>query len=200
MALKGRGGALANASGGVPPRRRSSAATAAKAGRHRASGLVFAFRAGGNMSVYEKVKADLARRNLELEQELETRRRNFDMVFAKIVPRLENYFNKECDSLIRDGGRADVDTELESPLRSITTFTFGLPHEGAGVMPLHSYRVSVTADRLCVADGRLFEKQADPQQHEKRTVHDELGSIDAPDFLIKLDKSFARMLELAMGA
>lgn len=172
-----------------------------KADPGRRTGLVFAFHAGENMSVYEKVKTDLARRNLEMEQELETRRRTFDMVFAKIVPRLENYFNKECDSLIRDGGRADVDTELESPVRSITTFTFALPYDGPGVAPAHTYKVTVAADRLCIAEGKLSGlsgKQADSLLDGKPAVHDELGSIDAPDFLIKLDKSFARLLELVM--
>ncbi|RXZ38271.1 hypothetical protein D9O50_01615 [Oxalobacteraceae bacterium CAVE-383] len=136
------------------------------------------------MSVYEKVKAELARKAVEAEQELETRRRNFDMVFSKIVPRLENYFNKECDSLIRDGGRATVSSVLESPIRSLTTFVFSLPYEGHGSAPAHTYRVIVAADRLCIA--------------EAKALQEDLGSIDAPDFLIKLDKSFAKMLELVM--
>jgi hypothetical protein len=155
------------------------------------------------MSVYEKVKAELARQAVEAEQELETRRRNFDMVFAKIVPRLENYFNKECDSLIRDGGRAAVASVLESPIRSITAFTFSLPYEGQGSAPAHTYKVTVAADRLCVAEGRVAAKpgaQADPKADGKPALQDDLGGIDAPDFLIKLDKSFARMLELVMRA
>jgi hypothetical protein len=157
------------------------------------------------MSVYEKVKAELARKNLEAEQELETRRRTFDMVFAKIVPRLENYFNKECDSLIRDGGRANVASVLESPIRSITTFTFALPYEGQGIAPAHTYTVIVAADRLCSATGKIAgqsekiaEKTATPAAGDKPALKDDLGGIDAPDFLIKLDKSFAKMLELVM--
>ncbi|MDB5777011.1 MAG: hypothetical protein JWP38_3144 [Herbaspirillum sp.] len=152
------------------------------------------------MSVYEKVKAELARKSLEVEQELETRRRNFDMAFAKIVPRLENYFNKESDSLLRDGGRADVRSEVESPVRSVTMFTFSLPQDGAGAPPpTHSYMITVTADRNCTAQGALFEKPPTPPlEHKKAAAREELGSVDAPDFLIKLDKSFAKMLELAM--
>jgi hypothetical protein len=160
------------------------------------------------MSVYEKVKAELARKNLDAEQELETRRRTFDMVFAKIVPRLENYFNKECDSLIRDGGRANVASVLESPIRSITTFTFALPYDGPAVPPAHTYRIIVTADRLCIAEGKIAEKikpapppasSAAPATTEiAPALQDELGGVDAPDFLIKLDKSFAKMLELVM--
>jgi hypothetical protein len=156
------------------------------------------------MSVYEKVKAELARQAVEAEQELETRRRNFDMVFAKIVPRLENYFNKECDSLIRDGGRAAVASVLESPIRSITAFTFSLPYEGQGSAPAHTYKVTVAADRLCLAEGRVAAKPGmppiDAKADGKGALQDDLGSIDAPDFLIKLDKSFARMLELVMRA
>jgi hypothetical protein len=152
------------------------------------------------MSVYEKVKAELVRRNLEMEQELENRRRTFDAVFAKIVPRLENYFNKECDSMIRDGGRAHVATELESPVRSITTFTFVLPHDGPGQAPSHTYQVTVAADRVCTTEGKLFIKQKDSPPDGKAAMYDELGSVDAPDFLIKLDKSFAKMLELVMRA
>jgi hypothetical protein len=187
------------------------------------------------MSVYEKIKLDMARRNLEMEQELEKRRRNFDTVFSKIVPRLENYFNKECDSLIRDGGRANVASVLESPVRSITTFTFALPYDGLQATPSHMYRVIVEADRLCVAignvTGKLADSPANPPMNppmspaanlpekpaekpvekpqgapaesksaaRKPAVHDELGSIDAPDFLIKLDKSLAKMLELVMS-
>jgi hypothetical protein len=157
------------------------------------------------MSVYEKVKAELTRKNLDAEQELETRRRTFDMVFSKIVPRLENYFNKECDSLIRDGGRANVVSVLESPIRSITTFTFALPYDGPAVAPAHSYRIIVTADRLCTAEGKTAEaiKPVSPPAPSSKgevapALHDELGGIDAPDFLIKLDKSFAKMLELVM--
>ena len=150
------------------------------------------------MSVYEKVKAEIAREKLELEQELETRRRNFDEVFAKIVPRLENYFNKECDSLIRDGGRASVSSELESPLRSMTTFTFSLPYDGTGTAPAHTYKVIVAADRLCSAEGRLFEKRVNARPDGKPALQEDLGSIDAPDFLIKLDKSFFKLLDLAM--
>jgi hypothetical protein len=168
------------------------------------------------MSVYEKIKLDMARRNLEMEQALEKRRLNFDAIFSKIVPRLENYFNKECDSLIRDGGRANVASELESPVRSITTFTFALPYDGLhAATPSHTYRVIVEADRLCVAEGRVSpELPTSPETPEdkpqanapaerkpldKPAVHDELGSVDAPDFLIKLDKSLAKMLELVMG-
>jgi hypothetical protein len=168
------------------------------------------------MSVYEKVKAELARKNLDAEQELETRRRTFDMVFSKIVPRLENYFDKECDSLIRDGGRATVVSVLESPIRSITTFSFALPYDGPAVPPSHTYRIIVTADRLCSAEGKTAEKikpapaltvapassptpSASPATTETApALQDELGGIDAPDFLIKLDKSFAKMLELVM--
>jgi hypothetical protein len=169
------------------------------------------------MSVYEKIKLDLARRNLEMEQELEKRRLNFDAIFSKIVPRLENYFNKECDSLIRDGGRANVASELESPVRSITTFTFALPYDGLhAATPSHTYRVIVQADRLCVAEGRVSRELPDPSEKpaekpqaagaaaeskpaDKPAIRDELGSVDAPDFLIKLDKSLAKMLELVMG-
>ncbi|HEY4317917.1 MAG TPA: hypothetical protein VGN04_09965 [Herbaspirillum sp.] len=158
------------------------------------------------MSVYEKVKAELARKAVEAEQELETRRRNFDMAFAKIVPRLENYFNKECDSLIRDGGRAAVASVIESPLRSITAFTFSLPHDGHDAAPAHTYKVTVTADRLCGAEGQAAAKPGAPPPAAVKTdakadaaaLRDDLGSIDAPDFLIKLDKSFTRMLELVM--
>ncbi|HWZ49023.1 MAG TPA: hypothetical protein VNX00_12490 [Herbaspirillum sp.] len=155
------------------------------------------------MSVYEKVKAEMARRTLEMEQELETRRRTFDMIFAKIVPRLENYFNKECDSLIRDGGRANVKSELESPLRSTTTFSFVLPYDGSDMVPPHTYAVTVEADRFCTAEGKLFEKRSNAQPEGESTgptLREALGSIDAPDFLIKLDKSFAKLIELAMSA
>jgi hypothetical protein len=173
------------------------------------------------LSVYEKVKAEMARRTLEMEQELETRRRTFDMIFAKIVPRLENYFNKECDSLIRDGGRASVKSELESPLRSTTTFSFALPYDGSDMLPPHTYAVIVEADRFCMAEGKLFEKrdnaeaEGEPTKLTKSTeltksiesskpagptLKEPLGSIDAPDFLIKLDKSFAKLIELAMSA
>jgi hypothetical protein len=162
------------------------------------------------LSVYEKVKAEMARRTLEMEQELETRRRTFDMIFAKIVPRLENYFNKECDSLIRDGGRANVKSELESPLRSITTFSFALPYDGSDMAPPpHTYAVIVAADRFCTAEGKLFEKRGHDQPEDESTgpteptgptLQEVLGSIDAPDFLIKLDKSFAKLIELAMSA
>jgi hypothetical protein len=171
------------------------------------------------MSVYEKIKLDMARRNLEMEQALEKRRLNFDAIFSKIVPRLENYFNKECDSLIRDGGRANVASELESPVRSITTFSFALPYDGLRATPAHTYRVIVAADRLCVAEGRITKELPNPQEksadksadrpadqpqadapaESKPAVRDELGSVDAPDFLIKLDKSLAKMLELVMG-
>jgi hypothetical protein len=150
------------------------------------------------MSVYEKVKAEITRRALEMEQELETRRRTFDMVFAKIVPRLENYFNKECDSLIRDGGRAGVSSVLESPVRSITTLTFALPYEGLETGPSYIFRVIVAADRLCIAEGGLSEKRVNSPSDSKSSLVDDLGSIDAPDFLIKLDKSFAKMLETIM--
>jgi hypothetical protein len=164
------------------------------------------------LSVYEKVKAEMARRTLEMEQELETRRRTFDMNFAKIVPRLENYFNKECDSLIRDGGRANVRSELESPLRSTTTFSFALPYDGSDMVPPHTYVVIVGADRFCTAEGKLFEKRGNAQPEGEPTESSEpagptgptlqeaLGSIDAPDFLIKLDKSLAKLIELAMSA
>lgn len=152
------------------------------------------------MSVYEKVKAELARKSLEAEQELESRRRNFELVFAKIVPRLENYFNKECDSLIRDGGRAAVASIWESPIRTITTFTFSLPYDGPGAAPAHSYAVIVTADRLCKAEGKVAPKLGAPVTDAAAPLAEELGGIDAPDFLIKLDKSFARIIERAMGA
>jgi hypothetical protein len=173
------------------------------------------------LSVYEKVKVEMARRTLEMEQELETRRRTFDMIFAKIVPRLENYFNKECDSLIRDGGRASVKSELESPLRSTTTFSFALPYDGSDMLPPHTYAVIVEADRFCTAEGKLFVKggnaqpEGGPTELSKSsestelskpagptgpTLQEPLGSIDAPDFLIKLDKSFAKLIELAMSA
>lgn len=149
------------------------------------------------MSVYEKVKAELARKSLEAEQLLETRRRNFDSAFSKIVPRLENYFNKECDSLIRDGGRAAVSSVLESPVRSMTVFVFSLPHEGSGAAPAHTYKVTVTADRLCSAEGRKA-LAGTPAADGEPVLQDDLGGVDAPDFLIKLDKSFAKMLELVM--
>lgn len=149
------------------------------------------------MSVYEKVKAELARKSLEAEQQLETRRRNFESAFSKIVPRLENYFNKECDSLIRDGGRAAVSSVLESPVRSITVFVFSLPYEGNGAAPAHTYKVIVTADRLCSAEGRKAPAGA-PAGDGEPVLQDDLGEVDAPDFLIKLDKSFARLLELVM--
>lgn len=149
------------------------------------------------MSVYEKVKAELARKSLEAEQQLETRRRNFEAAFSKIVPRLENYFNKECDSLIRDGGRAAVSSVLESPVRSITVFVFSLPYEGSGAAPAHTYKVIVTADRLCRAEGRKAQNGV-PAADGEPVLQDELGGVDAPDFLIKLDKSFARLLELVM--
>ena len=149
------------------------------------------------MSVYEKVKAELARKSLEAEQELEARRRHFELVFSKIVPRLENYFNKECDSLIKDGGRAAVSSVLESPIRSITVFVFSLPYEGSGSAPAHTYKVIVTADRLCRAEGRNAQA-GEPAADAKPALQEDLGEFDAPDFLIKLDKSFARMLELVM--
>src|ERR1700693_1271132 len=145
----------------------------------------------------------MARRTLEMEQELETRRRTFDIICAKIAPRLENYFNKECDSLIRDGGRANVKSELEPPLRSTTTFSFALPYDGSDMAPPHTYAVIVEADRFCTVEGKLFEKRGNVQPEGEPTgptLQEELGSIDAPDFLIKLDKSFAKLIELAMSA
>jgi hypothetical protein len=55
-----------------------------------------------------------------------------------------------------------------------------------------------------VAEGAMAPKpgtpQADAKADAKATLRDELGGIDAPDFLIKLDKSFARMLEQVMRA
>ncbi len=151
------------------------------------------------MSVYEKVKAELARKNLELEQQLEQRRRNFDIVFGKIVPRLESYFQKESDALLRDGGRAKVSSRLESPLRSFTTMLFALPYEHQGAAPSHSYQLTVTMERLCTAEGKLDVTRPRPAGADLRpALLDVLGGVDEPDFLIKLDKSLARFLEMAI--
>jgi hypothetical protein len=149
------------------------------------------------MSVYEKVKAELARKNLELEQQQEQRRRHFDVVFEKIVPRLENYLQKESEALLRDGGHAQVTTRLESPLRSITKMVFALPHDQAGVPPSHSYQLTVTMERICSAEGQLNIAQPKPAE-DKPTLQEVLGGLDAPDFLIKLDKSLTKFFELAM--
>lgn len=154
------------------------------------------------MSVYEKVKAELARKNLELEQQLEQRRRNFDIVFGKIVPRLESYFQKESDALLRDGGRAAVSSRLESPLRSFTTMVFALPYENQhaqqGGVPSHSYQLTVTMERLCTAEGKLDVATGTGAAQAKPALLDALGGVDEPDFLIKLDKSLARFLEMAI--
>lgn len=151
------------------------------------------------MSVYEKVKAELARKNLELEQQLEQRRRNFDIVFGKIVPRLESYFQKESDALLRDGGRAKVSSKLESPLRSITNMLFALPYEHQGLAPSHSYQLTVTMERLCTAEGKLDVTRPKSATADLRpALLDVLGGVDEPDFLIKLDKSLARFLEMAI--